>query len=253
MLAPPRPRPPASDEPEALEALIREARARQRRRWVVAAVVAVVITVAAFGIGSIVAGRGPTRSRSGDRPPAAVRSGMACGVRVENMRIVDSAQRTIYREPGNWTPSYPHPAVVRCSGPTVWVVWDNGAAMNQEGYVGARSGDGGRTWGLVFAEGYFGVRAPHELDSYLGAWTLSGPRVAYFSGWCPVCGRGTAFGTDSLSVTKNNGRTFHTYKIPSLTGYMPVRIRVSGRYVTISGKAVVRGVRSRKTVTVHVA
>lgn len=251
MLAPPRPRPPPSEEPEALEALIREARARQRRRWVVAAVVAVVITVAAFGIGPIVAGRGPTRSRSGDGPPAAVRSGKVCGVRVENMRIVDSARRTVYREPGNWTPSYPHPAVVRCSGSTVWVVWDNGATMNHEGYVGARSRDGGRTWRLVIGDRFFGVNAPHQINSYLGPWTLRGSRTAYFTGWCPVCGT-YPFGSVSLSVTKDGGRTFHRYDIPAFNGYQPIGIRASGRNVAIAGKGFIHRVWRRKTVGLRV-
>lgn len=241
-------RPPAQDE---REALIREARARQRKRWLGAVAAISVLAGAALAVDSIVPSRGPSTSLGDGRPSAVVKSGNACGIRVENMRIVDSGGRTLYREPGNWTPSYPHPAVVRCSGSTAWVVWDNGAAMNQEGYVGARSRDGGRTWRLVFAEAYFGVRAPHQLDSYLGPWTLTGPRVAYFTGWCPACGTGSVFGTDSLSVTRDDGRTFQEFKIPGLSGYMPVSIRVSGRAVTISGKRVASGIRPRKTVTIH--
>lgn len=244
MLAPPRP--PAHDESEAL---IREARARQRRRRIGAAAFVAVLAGVALGVHSIMAGRSPNASLSAGGPSAAARSGKDCGIRVDNMRIVDRGGGTLYHEPGIWTPSYPHPAVVRCSGSTAWVVWDNGAAMNQEGYVGARSSDAGRTWHLVFAESYFGVNAPHQLDSYLGPWTLRGPRVAYFTGTCPACGVGTA----SLSVTKDGGRSFNRYEIPALNGYQPIGIRVSGREVAITAKGFFDEAWRRKTVTLHVA
>jgi photosystem II stability/assembly factor-like uncharacterized protein len=131
-------------------------------------------------------------------------------------------------------------------------VWDNGAASSQEGYVGARSSDGGHTWRLVFAESYFGVNAPHELDSYLGPWTLGGPRAAFFTGWCPVCGRYPS-GTTSLWVTKDGGRKFRDYKIPALAGYQPIGIRVSGRYVAIRAKGFFHRTWRRKTVTLRTA
>ena len=94
--------------------------------------------------------------------------------------------------------------------------------------------------------------APHQLDSYLGAWTLGGPQVAYFTGSCPVCGAGPLFETVSLWVTKNGGRTFRRYAIPSLDGYSPSGIRVSGHEVTVFAMQVARGARPRKTATVHV-
>jgi hypothetical protein len=246
MLAPPRP--PAHDQ---LEALIREARARQRKRWLGAVAVIAVLAGAALAVDSIVPSRSSNTAPSEGGPSVAVKSGNACGIRVENTRIVDSGGRTLYREPGNWTPSYPHPAVVRCSGSTAWVVWDNGAAMNQEGYVGARSTDADRTWRLVFAEAYF-VNAPHQLDSYLGPWTLHGPRAAYFTGWCPVCGVRPPYGSVSLSVTKDEGKTFHHYEIPARNGYQPIRIRVSGREVAIMAKGFVHQVWRRKTVALRV-
>lgn len=246
------PPPVARPEQDELEALIREARARQRRRWMIAVAVVAVLAGAALGVDSIVAGRGLTTSGGGGGPSLAVKTGKACGVRIDNMRIVDSSGRTLYREPGNWTPSYPHPAVVRCSGSTAWVVWDNGAAMNQEGYVGVRSVDAGHTWHLVFAESYFGVNAPHQLDSYLGPWTLTGQHVAYFTGWCPVCGT-RPFGSVSLSVTKDGGRTFHRYEIPALNGYQPIGIRVSAREVVIAARGFINEAWRRKTVTLRVA
>ena len=113
--------------------------------------------------------------------------------------------------------------------------------------------DRGSTWHLIFAENYFGVNAAHELDSYLGPWALLGPRAAYFTGWCPVCGGESAVsGTTSLWVTKDGGRTFREYRIAALIGYEPVALRVSGRDATISAKGFFRGVWRRKTVTVHV-
>jgi len=243
------PRPPEQGEPEAL---IPEARARQRKRWLGAAIAVALLAGAATTINAIASGRSGTTAKSGE-PTVAMKTGKACGIRVHDVRIIDSTGHTLYREPGSWTPGYPHPSVVQCSGASAWVVWDNGAAMSQEGYVGAHSTDGGHTWRLVFAESYFGVNAPHELDSYLGPWTLTGPHVAYFTGWCPVCGTGAAFGTDSLAVTRDDGRTFREYKIRGLTGYMPVRLRVSGRKVTIWGKRVARGVPPRKIVMLHLA
>ena len=246
-LAPPRP--PSSDE---LEALIREARARQRRRWLGVTALVAVLSGTALGVYSVMRGTSPSATTGGVGATPAVRSGKACGIRVSDTRILSADGRTLYREPGNWTPSYPHPSVVRCSGSTVWVVWDNGAAMNQEGYVGARSSDGGRAWHLVMAERYFGVNAPHQLDSYLGAWTLGGPRVAYFTGWCPVRGARPPFGSVSLSVTKDSGTTFRRYQIPALNGYQPIGIQVSARDVAIRAKGFFRGSWRRKTVTIRV-
>lgn len=242
--------PPSQDEQELL---IREARARQRRRWMLAAAVVTLLAGAVLGINSIVHHDSSSSSSAGG-PVAAVRTGKACGVRVDDMRILDSGGGTLYREPGSWTPSYPHPSVVRCSGATDWVVWDNGAASSQEGYVGVRSTDAGRTWKLVFAESYFGVKAPHQLDSYLGPWTLRGPSTAYFTGWCPACGgMNTVSGTTSLWVTKNRGRTFREYKLPALVGYEPIGIRVAGRGVAITAKGFFKGDWRRKTVTLRAA
>lgn len=122
------------------------------------------------------------------------------------------------------------PSQIRCSGPTVWVVWFNGVGMSQEGYVGARSIDRGRTWKLVFSERFFGVNAPHQLvTGYLGVWALGGPRDAYFTGMCVACGLGTV----GLWVTKNAGRTFRRYDIPALTGYGPTSIRNVGRETVV--------------------
>lgn len=244
------PEPPRSDE---LEALIREARSRQRKRWIGASAVIAVLAATAMGINSVVAGKRPTTSRSSGGPSPSVRTGNACGVRVAGTRIVDPRGHMLFREPGNWSAGYPRPHVVRCSGPAVWVVWDNGAGMMQEAYVGARSLDRGRTWKTVFAERFFAVKAPHELDSYLGPWTLRGPKVAYFTGSCPACSTKTSEGTVSLWITKDAGRTFREYKVPALTGYAPTRLRVAGKDVTIFAKRFMRGVKPHKTVTVRVA
>lgn len=247
VLSPPR-LDPEHDEPEAL---IPEARARQRKRWVGATAVVALLAGAAVGLNALVGGTSSTRRSSGGGKTA-VQTGKACGIRVNNMRIVDTAGRTLYREPGNWTPTYPHPAVVRCSGLSAWVVWDNGAAMNQEGYVGVRSGDGGHTWRLVFAESYFGVNAPHELGPDLGPWTLGGPRVAYFTSWCPVCSPNmpNAF---VLSVTKDGGRTFHRYDVRGFGEYEPIGLRIAGHSATITAKGFIRGTQRRRTVTIHIA
>jgi hypothetical protein len=168
---------------------------------------------------------------------------------VKGTRILGPSGQTVYREPGKWAHPRRVPSEVQCSGSTVWVVWIDGVGMSQQAYVGARSGEGGQTWHLVFAESYFGVKAPHWLGSYLGPWTLRGTRDAYFAGSCPAC---ALSGTVSLWVTKDGGRTFHRYDVPALEGFEPTRIRVSGRVVTISAKRFSRGVAPHKTATIRV-
>jgi hypothetical protein len=245
-LAPPRP--PSADE---LEALIREARARQRKRWLGAAVCVALLAGAALAAHSIATGGSSDGARE-DRGGTAVKSAKECGIRVAGPRILGSDGRTVYREPiHHETNPNSIPSQVRCSASAIWVVWDNGAAAMQEGYVGARSVDRGRTWKLVFAERFFGVKAPHELDSYMGPWSLRG-HVAYFMGSCPACSTKTLQGTISLWVTKDAGRTFRMYKVPALTGYEAVRLRVSGQDVRIFAKRFIPGVEPpRKTVTIH--
>ena len=246
MIAPPKP--PSHDE---LDALIKEARERQlRRRLVGAAAVAIAAGVSLAVWAALPGGSKPTTTKQGSSGGVPVtESGPSCGVRVADTQIVTGRGRTLYREPGDWSPGYPRSHQVRCSGSTIWVVWDNGYASSQEGYVGARSGDGGRTWRLTFAERYFGVNAPHELDAYLGAWTLHGPKAAYFSGRCPACG----YGTVSLWVTKDGGRTFRRYQLATLTGYATTKMRVVGDRVTLSAKRWRPGRPIRKTITVRVA
>jgi hypothetical protein len=244
--------PPEPPRPDDLEALIREARARQvKRRAGVAGLVALLAggAIAAYSIAS----GGNSDTSPPGKPTPAVKTARDCGIRVVGPRILGSDGRTVYREPIRHG-VHPNriPSEVRCSGPTVWVVWSNGVGMMQEAYVGARSVDRGRTWKLVFSEGMFGPKAPHELDSYLGPWLLRG-RIAYFVGSCPACSTKTSEGTVSLWVTKDAGRTFREYKVPALTGYAPTGLRVTGKAVTIFAKRFVRGVKPHKTVTVRVA
>lgn len=229
--------PPPHDE---LEALIREARARQRRRWLGAAAFVAVLAAGAIAAYSIAASGRPAVSHAGEGAPGA-KPGEACGLRGVGVRILDRSGRTVYREPGH----YVHPnagfPTIRCSGSTVWAVWFNGAGMSQEAYLGARSLDRGRSWKLVFTEGMFGPKAPHHLDAYLGPWALHG-RAAYFMGSCPACSTATGQGTISLSVTKDAGRTFRLYKVPALNGYEPMHVRVSGDWVKIEARRIARKV-----------
>lgn len=178
-----------------------------------------------------------------------------CGVTIKGARVLDGSGRSVYREPGHWThPNGGPPPVVQCSGSTVWVVWLQGAAMMHQAYVGARSGDGGRTWHLVFADSFFGVTAPHQLDPYFGPWTLAGPRNAYFVGSCPACSAGTRNGTVDLFVTRDGGKSFRRYSLARLAGYgEPLALQVTGRSVTIQAKGFVRSAWRRKTVTIRVA
>jgi hypothetical protein len=167
-----------------------------------------------------------------------------CPVHVVGKRIVDAAGRTVYTDPG--FKAFAHE--IACSGRTVWVVFHGGAAASQEAYVGVRSGDRGRTWRLVFSERYFGVNAPHELDSYSGPWTIAGEQKAYFTGWCGACG----YGTVSLWVTLDGGRTFTRYAVPSLTGFQATAVRVRGADVTITAHSMRRSGPRTKTETVEI-
>lgn len=104
--------PPASDE---LEALIREARVRQRRRRLAVAAALVAAGVAA-GAGVVVGGGAGTARRTGAGPPAAVAS--------SERRIEQVARRTFITEAG-------------ISGGVGWAM--NGLGL----WV---TGDGGRSW-----------------------------------------------------------------------------------------------------------
>ena len=154
----------------------------------------------------------------------------ACPVHVVGKRIVDAAGQTTYRYPGNFVPR----VQIKCSGRVVWVLLHGGAASSQELYLGLRSADRGRHWKLLLAEPYFGIHAPFTIDSYSGPCTIVGQNAAYFVGWCPACGGG--YGTISLTVTLDGGRTFRHYRLPSLAGYTAKTIRVAGRQVVVTAK-----------------
>jgi hypothetical protein len=231
------PQEPRQDE---LELLIREARARQRRRWITAAAVIALVAGAAVVVDSILSGGNTSPSHVGGPKPA-VKTASACGVRVTRTKIFDGGGRVLYREP---VPrAFGHQ--LQCSGSSIWVVFFNGVASSQQGYFGVHSANGGRTWRAVFTERYFGMRAPHELDSYMGPWTLS-RGAAYFVGLCPACGLQP---TVSLWVTRNGGRAFRRYDVAPLDGYWPTAIRVAGSKVSISAHRDGR----QRTATVHVA
>jgi hypothetical protein len=232
------PEPPRTDE---LELLIREARARQRKRWGIAGLVALLAggTAAAFAI----AGGRSTHASPPSRGTPAGKGTEKCGIRVAGPQILRGGT-VVYRDPSPAAMS----ATIRCSGSTIWVVFINGVGMMHEEYVGVRSGDTGRAWHVVFAQ-QPGVRS-HGLDAEVGPWTLDGPRSAYFVGACPAC-RG--FGTLSLSVTRDAGHTFRTYRVPGSDRWMPGSIRVYGRRVTIREQHDAGLHSSWRTVTLHVA
>jgi hypothetical protein len=167
-----------------------------------------------------------------------------CPVHSVGKRLVDRHGRTVYRYPGYRVVA----AQVKCSGRTVWALFHGGGEMSQEAYVGVRSGDAGRTWKVLLAEHYFGIKAPFTIDSYSGPWTIVGEDAAYFVGWCPACGTGTV----SLTVTRDGGRDFRRYPIPKLTGFYSTGISVAGHNVTIRARNQLRtGPRSR-TITIRV-
>ena len=228
--------PPRHDDPELL---VREARARQlRRRLGVAALIAVAagaalsfyaITNRAHSSSSVAVGGG-TRAAA----PAT-----GCGFRVTGTRVLGPDGSVAYRDPSKEAMWHE----LRCSGPTVWVVFVNGAGMMHEQYVGARSLDRGRTWRVAFAQNP-GVRARNGIGAEPGPWAVVGPRAAYFVGACPACAsdHGKTTGTFLLSVTKDGGRTFRAYPVPAPSGFGPLRVRVSGDAVTIVGRRLLRKV-----------
>lgn len=238
--------PPVATRHDELELLIREARARQRKRWFGAVAIVALLTGGVLAVYSIVNGRGASASRR-DRGSSFVATTNRCGIRVAGPRILGSAGGTVYREPlpQGEVNADSIPSQVRCTPSAIWVIWFNGPAMMRELYTGARSIDRGRTWKLVFASG---VKAPHTLSSYVGPWMLRG-NGAYFVGSCAACSVGKRQGTVSLWVTKDGGKSFRMYKIPALAGYLPgipafgpTRIRVSGSRVTIWARRVARKV-----------
>lgn len=248
MLAPPRP--PAHDE---LEALIREARARQRRRWFLAAAAILLAAGVSVGIYSAISGGRPVRTGVIGRSGPVV-SSPECHVRIAGPTIVQRGQ-VVYREPSPeamWSS-------VHCSGSTIWALFVNSVGMMHQGYVGVRSLDSGRSWRVVLAQDSR-ARAKYGMGAEVGPWTLHGTRAAYFVGTCPACSLGKAFGTVWLTVTTNAGRTFRSDAVPALAGWAPLRIRVTGYGVTIWAKQLVRKINSppfeiyrHKTVTLHVA
>jgi hypothetical protein len=166
----------------------------------------------------------------------------ACPVHVVGKRIEDAAGRTTYRYPGNFVPR----AEIRCSGRVVWVLLHGGGASSQELYLGLRSSDRGRTWRLLLAEPYFGIKAPFMIDSYSGPWTIVGQNAAYFVGWCPVC---IPYGTVSLTVTLDGGRHFHRYQVPLLNDFRATSVTVAGDDVAITAESMLRvGPRTRTAV-----
>jgi hypothetical protein len=160
-------------------------------------------------------------------------------------RIVDAQDHVVYTSPGG----SPLAAQIECNGRTVWVLFHDGSAASQEGYVGVRSGDNGRTWKLLLGESYFGVRAPFRIDAYSGPWTIVGENGAYFVGSCPACGD---YGTVSLTVTLDGGKHFRTYQVPALANFRPTAVQVEGDDVTITGKSSLSTGPRTRTATVEV-
>jgi len=224
------------------ELLIREARARQRQRRVMAAVVVAGMALVAFAIYGALSG-GSKRHAEGAGDGGAT-SSSSCGIRVDGTRVLRNGG-LVYRDPAPVAMS----STVRCSGSAIWVLFVNGVGMMHEEYVGVRSGDGGRTWRIVFAQ-QPGLPSHRGIDAEVGPWTLSGPRTAYFVGTCPAC---QGFGTFSLSVTRDAGRTFRRYRVAGSDAYEPWSIRVRGPRVAIRERRY-RGLRLRwRTVIVHTA
>jgi hypothetical protein len=226
LLAPPRP----SSPPGELDALIREARARQLRRRLGFAVAAAVLVGAGFSIEAVLSAS-RHGEQAGGRPAASlVKAGRSCGVQVVRTKILGRDGHVLYREPVPRT--FGHQ--LRCVGSSLWVLFYNGVASSQEAYFGVHSGDGGRTWRSVFTERYFGMKAPHQLvTGYLGPWTLSGS-TAYFTGLCVACGPLKEW----LWVTSNGGRTFRRHPVPPPKATEPVVIRIRGRTVTITPRKI---------------
>jgi hypothetical protein len=240
VVSPPPVIPPEQDE---LEALIREARARQRKRWLGAAALVAFLAGGAFAAHSITSG-GSTNAVRADDGNAPVRTTKKCGIQVAGTRILRNGAR-VYRDPSPVAMS----DTVRCSGQAIWVVFVNGVGMMHEEYVGVRSADRGRTWHVVFAQ-QPGLPSRRGIDAEVGPWKLAGPRVAYFVGSCPACG---GFGTVSLSVTTDAGRTFRRYRVPGSDSWVPRSIRVRGNRVSIRERRDA-GLHLRwKTVTIHTA
>lgn len=226
--------PPPQDEQELL---IREARARQRKRRLVGAA-ALIAFLAGTGLAihSIASGKGSRVSAGARRGVPAATTRSRCGVRIEGTtEVVGQGGDVVYRDP--YQGSMWHD--LRCQGTTVWAVFVNGIGTNVESYLGVRSLDGGRTWRVAFAQDPR-VRKQYSVGAELGPWALQGRRSAYFVGTCGPCSVGKAYGTVSLTVTKDAGRTFRHHLVRALTGWTPRRIRATGHEVAIWASQLVR-------------
>lgn len=219
--------PPEQDD---LELLIREARARQRRRRLLgAAAVIAILAGTGLAIHAIADGTSSGASALTGSPVSTGTSGARCGARVAGTnRILAPGGAVAYRDPYRGAMWHE----LRCSGPTVWAIFVNGIGTNVESYVGVRSLDGGRTWRVAFAQDPR-VRKKYSIGNEVGPWALHGSRAAYFVATCVPCGVGKEFGTVSLTVTKNAGRTFHRYQVPALNGFSARRMQVTSRGVKI--------------------
>jgi hypothetical protein len=168
----------------------------------------------------------------------------SCPVHLVGRRIEDAGGQTTYKYPGNFVPH----AEIRCSGRVVWVLLHGGAASSHELYLGLRSSDRGRTWKVLLAEPYFGIKAQFTIDGYSGPWTIVGANAAYFVGWCPVC---DLYGRISLTVTLDGGRHFRHYRVPGSTGFRAASVRVVGQTVTITATSQLRVGPRTRTFTVQ--
>src|SRR6266516_4651538 len=139
--------PPEHREDE-LELLIREARARQRKRRLGAAAFVAALVGAALGIHSIVTATHTSSSVAAGRGTRAATTGTRCGFRVVGTQVLASDGSVAYREPSKSAMWHE----LRCSGSAVWVVFVNGVGMSHGEYIGARSLDRGRTWRVAFAQ-----------------------------------------------------------------------------------------------------
>lgn len=216
--------------------LIAEAKQRARRRRLVAA--AALLLAILGGTGLVVhalAGTSPGVSTGTRGAAPAATSGRRCAARIVGTRILAPGGSVAYRDP------YPGAMLreLHCSGSTEWAVFVNGIGTNVESYVGVRSLDRGRTWRVALAQDPR-VRLKRSIGAEVGPWALHGSRAAYFLGICNPCQLGNTWGTVSLTVTKDAGRTFRSYPVPALAGWAPLRIRASGREVTIWARREVR-------------
>ncbi|MGH2461752.1 MAG: WD40/YVTN/BNR-like repeat-containing protein [Chloroflexota bacterium] len=102
------------------------------------------------------------------------------------------------------------PQELRCASPNVlWDVVTFGGDAGGEGYVVARSPDGGRHWAEI-ASNQVNPKVPQGPGHVAGDLTVVDASTAYLIGWCGSCG---GYGATEVGRTLDAGKTWQNFPV----------------------------------------